>query len=118
MAGEKMERDDRPWGYFEVVADLPDCKVKRIVVHPGGRLSLQRHRRRDEHWFVVCGSAVARVGERDIALGKGGSLDIPRTSLHRVENTGGEDFVFVEVQIGDYFGEDDIERVADDYGRA
>ncbi len=113
-----MERENRPWGYYEVMADLPDCKVKRIVVYPGCRLSLQRHRKRDEHWFVASGSAIVRVGSDRMTLGRGESVDIPRTFLHRAENTGTEDFAFVEIQIGDYFGEDDIERVEDDYGRA
>ncbi len=112
------ERDNRPWGYFDIIADLPDCKVKRIVVYPGCRLSLQRHSLRDEHWLVISGSASVTINGKDAPLGRGGSIDIPRGFLHRVENTGAEDLAFIEVQIGDYFGEDDIERVEDDYGRA
>lgn len=118
MAGKPIDREERPWGYFEVLADMPDCKVKRIVVYPGCRLSLQRHRRRDEHWLVISGNAVVTVGRKDITLARGRSIDIPRGFLHRVENTGTMDLAFVEVQTGDYFGEDDIERVEDDYGRA
>lgn len=118
MSDKIVERDDRPWGHYEVLADLPDCKVKHIVVRPGCRLSLQRHRFRDEHWFVVAGDALVTVGDRGISLGRGGSVDIPRTFLHRVENTGSADLSFIETQTGDYFGEDDIERVEDDYGRA
>jgi len=118
MTERTIERDDRPWGYFEILSDLPDCKVKRIVVYPGCRLSLQRHRHRDEHWFVIAGSAIVTVDRKEIPLGSKGSVDIPRTFLHRVNNIGFEDFVFIEVQIGDYFGEDDIERMEDDYGRA
>jgi mannose-6-phosphate isomerase len=118
MSGQTGEADHRPWGYYEVLADLPDCKVKRIVVHPGCRLSLQRHKRRDEHWFVIAGSAIVTVDRKEITLGKDGSIDIPRAFLHRVNNTGTGDFVFIEVQTGDYLGEDDIERLEDDYGRA
>lgn len=118
MAGKIKERQERPWGYFEVLADLPDCKVKKIVVYPGCRLSLQRHRMRDEHWLAVSGSAVVTLDRKDLPLGRGGSVDVPCGFLHRVENTGAADFVFIEIQTGDYFGEDDIERVEDDYGRA
>lgn len=118
MEGKVKEREERPWGYFEVLADMSDCKVKRIVVYPGCRLSLQRHRMRDEHWLVISGSAVVTLDRKDIPLDRGGSVDIPRGLLHRVENTGTMDLAFVEVQTGDYFGEDDIERVEDDYGRA
>jgi mannose-6-phosphate isomerase-like protein (cupin superfamily) len=116
--GEGKARDFRPWGYYEVLADLSDCKVKRIVVYPGCRLSLQRHKHRDEHWFVLAGDALVTIGRREIPVAKNGSVDIPRAFLHRVNNTGSGDFVFIEVQTGDYFGEDDIERLEDDYGRA
>lgn len=111
-------RDDRPWGYFVVLADEPDHKIKRIVVRPGRRLSLQRHRRRSEHWHVIRGEAVAvREGER-VHLRAGESIDIPRDAAHRIENVGAADLVLIEVQRGDYFGEDDIERIEDDFGRA
>jgi mannose-6-phosphate isomerase len=116
--GEGKARGFRPWGYYEVLADLPDCKVKRIVVYPGCRLSLQRHKQRDEHWFVLAGDALVTIGRREIPVAKNGSVDIPRSFLHRVNNTGTDDLVFIEVQTGDYFGEDDIERLDDDYGRA
>jgi len=115
---EGKARDYRPWGYYEVLADLPDCKVKRIVVYPGCRLSLQRHKHRDEHWFVVAGDALVTIDRREIPVARNGSVDIPRALLHRVNNTGTDDLVFIEVQTGDYFGEDDIERLEDDYGRA
>ncbi len=113
-----METDHRPWGYYSVLADEPDHKVKRIVVHPGQRFSLQRHRKRDEHWFVVSGTGVATLDRDEVPLGPGGSLDVRRGSLHRLRNTGPDDLVFIEVQTGDYFGEDDIERIEDDFGRA
>lgn len=115
---KSFPRDCRPWGHFVVLADEPDHKVKRIVVHSGRRLSLQRHRRRSEHWHVVRGKAiVVRDGER-IPLGEGGSVDIPCGAAHRIENPGAGDLVLIEVQRGEYFGEDDIERIEDDYGRA
>jgi mannose-6-phosphate isomerase len=113
----KLEEDHRPWGYYRVLADEPDHKVKRIVVYPGQRLSLQRHRRRSEHWFFVQGRAVVTRGEEEIPVQEGSSVDIPLGSWHRVSNPGKDDAVFIEVQTGDYFGEDDIERAEDDYGR-
>jgi len=108
----------RPWGYYEVLADAPNHKVKRITVYPGKRLSLQRHQRRDEHWQIIQGEGILRVSKQDIAMAAGDIADIPRGALHRIANTGSEDIVFIEVQSGDYFGEDDIERIEDDYGRA
>ncbi len=91
--------------------------MKHIVVYPGKRLSLQRHRRRSEHWHIVEGEALATVGDRTVTLRAGESVDIPKGALHRVENTGGSVMSFIEVQRGDYFGEDDIERLEDDFGR-
>ncbi|HET6490144.1 MAG TPA: phosphomannose isomerase type II C-terminal cupin domain, partial [Syntrophales bacterium] len=81
------------------------------------RLSLQKHRHRDEHWLIVSGEAVFTLNTDEITLGKGQSIDIPRGALHRVRNTGEKELVIVEVQTGDYFDENDIERVEDDYGR-
>jgi mannose-6-phosphate isomerase-like protein (cupin superfamily) len=112
------EKDNhRPWGFFEVLYDGREAKVKRILVRPGGRLSLQRHQRRAEHWFVVQGEGAVTLDDREILVKAGAALDIPRGALHRIQNTGSGDLVYVEVQTGDYFGEDDIERLADDYGR-
>lgn len=110
--------DERPWGRYVVLADAPDHKVKRITVLPGKRLSLQRHRRRNEHWYIVTGEAEVTLGNQELRLGPGNSVDIPQEALHRIANTGTEPLVFIEVQRGDYFGEDDIERFEDDYGRA
>ena len=111
------EHDERPWGSYTVLEDAPDHKVKRIVVRPGSRLSYQRHAKRSEHWFVVSGLARVTLEGVEHELGAGEAIDVPRGSAHRVENVGRQDLVFVEVQHGDYFGEDDIERLADDYGR-
>ena len=112
-----MEIDHRPWGYYEVLVDERDHKVKRIVVHPGKRLSLQSHRRRSEHWFILCGKAVVTIDREELDLETGQSVDIPQGALHRILNAGAEILAFIEVQIGEYFGEDDIERFEDDYGR-
>ena len=107
----------RPWGSFTVLEDASDCKVKRLTVKPGGILSLQRHRRRSEHWTVVQGTATVRVGDEEMQLQRNQSVYIPMNSLHRLENRTGEDLHLIEVQCGDYFGEDDIERLEDAYGR-
>jgi len=110
--------EERPWGNFEVLSDMPDHKVKRIVVRPGKRLSLQKHRLRSEHWHFVAGAGRVTIGEGLFAVKKGDSVDIPRGAVHRVENDNSSDLAFIEVQSGDYFGEDDIERIEDDFGRA
>lgn len=115
---DKTKREDhRPWGYYEVLSDTADHKVKRIVVYPRQRLSLQRHRLRWEHWTVIGGTPVVTRNEEEIVLGPGQSIDIPRGAAHRIFNPGEEIVVFIEVQMGEYFGEDDIERFEDDYGR-
>jgi mannose-6-phosphate isomerase-like protein (cupin superfamily) len=111
------QEDRRPWGRYTVLLEEEGFKVKRIEVLPGKRLSLQRHGRRSEHWHVVKGTARVTVGEGDRDLEPGESVDIPTGEKHRVENVGGELLLFVEIQRGDYLGEDDIERFEDDFGR-
>ncbi len=111
------ESDERPWGGFTVLDDAEGHKVKRMVVRPGKRLSYQRHARRSEHWFVVRGRGRAVVDGSVRELTAGMALDIPVTSAHRIENDGTVDLVFIEVQHGDYFGEDDVVRLEDDFGR-
>ncbi len=112
-----MEEDHRPWGFYRVLEDAPDHKVKRIVVKPGQRLSLQRHRRRQEHWYVIEGEAIVSRDKEEITVNAGDSIDIPRNAWHRIKNPGKTAMAFIEVQTGEYFGEDDIERAEDDYGR-
>lgn len=113
------EHDERPWGSYTVLDDTADDhKVKRLVVSPGKRLSYQRHSRRSEHWFVVKGTARVTLDDRELTLQTGQAIDIPVGSAHRIENVGPDELVFVEVQHGDYFGEDDIVRLDDDFGRS
>ena len=107
----------RPWGSYTVLEDAEDCKVKRLTVRPGGVLSLQRHQRRSEHWTVVQGTAKVRVGDEEQQLSRNQSTYIPMNTLHRLENPGDSDLHLIETQCGDYFGEDDIERLEDVYGR-
>ncbi len=117
QGGKNMEEDHRPWGFYRVLADEPDHKVKRIVVYPEKRLSLQRHQFRQEHWYMLSGHASVTRGEEQVPLKHGESIDIPKGVLHRIQNVGSGDLTFIEVQSGEYFGEEDIERVEDDFGR-
>jgi mannose-6-phosphate isomerase len=116
--GNAAKYDERPWGSYLILDEGENYKVKRIEVLPGKRLSYQRHARRSEHWFVIRGTAKVTLNDRDILVKTGGSIDIPVTAKHRVENPGQELLIFIETQTGDYFGEDDIERFDDDFGRA
>lgn len=109
--------DYRPWGYYQVLSDEQKFKVKKIVVYSSKRLSLQRHKGRSEHWHIIDGEALVTVDDKKIHLTSGGSVDIPQKAVHRIENTGLQDLTFIEIQRGDYFGEDDIERLEDDFGR-
>ncbi|MGY6589082.1 MAG: mannose-1-phosphate guanylyltransferase/mannose-6-phosphate isomerase [Wenzhouxiangella sp.] len=108
----------RPWGSYTVLEDADDCKVKRLVVRPGGILSLQRHQHRNEHWTVVAGQGAVQLGEEQFLLKAGQTVEISAGTLHRLENPGRDDLHIIEVQTGSYFGEDDIERLEDVYGRA
>ncbi len=107
----------RPWGSYSILEDADDCKVKRLVVKPGQVLSLQMHHRRSEHWTVVRGTAKVRLGDREFLLRANESTYIPVETQHRLENPGTEDVHLIEVQTGSYFGEDDIVRFEDIYGR-
>lgn len=107
----------RPWGYYESLDAGSGFQVKRLMIKPGAKISLQRHRKRAEHWVVVSGSARVVRGEEEILLGRDQSTYIPKGEMHRLENTGEEPLFVIEVQSGDYLGEDDIERYADDYRR-
>lgn len=117
MTHQSENDNHRPWGFYEVLSDEKNHKVKRITVYPGKRLSLQIHEKRSEHWFIVKGSASMTLNDGIFEITGGRSVDIERGSSHRIENTGKDNLVFIEVQTGDYFGEDDIRRLEDDFGR-
>ena len=110
--------DRRPWGTFTVLDEGDGFKVKRIEVFPGKRLSYQKHSRRAEHWVVVQGTAKVTLDDREIVVEAGEAIDIGIGSAHRVENPSEQTLLFIEVQRGDYLGEDDIVRLQDDFGRA
>lgn len=108
----------RPWGHYEELAVGPRFKVKSIVVKPGGKLSLQSHFHRSEHWIIVEGSAIVTKGSCAKLLSENESIFIPVGEVHRLENPGKVPMRLIEVQTGTYLGEDDILRYDDDYGRA
>ncbi len=110
-------RVERPWGWYQTIEEHPGHKLKRIGVHPGSRISLQKHHQRAEHWVVVKGEAYVTVGVRTMALQVGQHVDIPLGEVHRMENRGLAPLEIIEVQFGGYLGEDDIVRLQDDYGR-
>lgn len=107
----------RPWGSYEVLLDTDKYKIKRIIVSPGKKLSLQKHFHRSEHWVVVSGTAEVTNGDQVIIVRPNESTYIPMGTVHRLENKGKIDLVMIEVQVGEYTGEDDIVRIDDVYGR-
>ncbi len=114
---DNTKYEERPWGNFTILDEGETFKVKRIEVLPGARLSYQKHSRRAEHWFVIKGTAQATLDGKEIIVEAGNTIDVPLGAAHRVANPESEKLVFIEVQTGDYFGEDDIVRLEDDYDR-
>ena len=108
----------RPWGSFTVLEEGRGYKIKRIEVNPGHRLSLQMHHHRSEHWIVVSGTAKVVCGDDEILLSNNQSTYVPQCTTHRLENPGVIPLVLIEVQNGEYLGEDDITRYQDDYARS
>ncbi len=109
---------EKPWGNYLVLHIENGIQVKRIELKPGCRLSLQKHARREEKWTIASGSGVATVGIREIPVSRGSVIEVATGEVHRIHNTGPGLMVFIEIQLGDYFGEDDIVRLQDDFGRA
>jgi mannose-6-phosphate isomerase len=112
-----MERGARPWGTYTVLEENKSYKIKRIEVNPGQRLSLQMHHHRSEHWIVVSGSAKVTCGDQEQVINVNESTFIPIGARHRLENPGMIPLIIIEVQSGEYLGEDDIIRFQDDYLR-
>jgi mannose-6-phosphate isomerase-like protein (cupin superfamily) len=108
----------KPWGSYQVLDAGAGYQVKRVEVEPGLRLSLQKHARRAEKWTVVSGQGLVTLGAKSVPVKAGSCIEIPAGELHRIQNTGTARLVFIEVQLGDYLGEDDIVRVEDDFNRA
>lgn len=114
---KRGDKGTRPWGEWRVIDTGDGFAVKRIVVSPGHRLSLQRHAGRDEHWFVVGGDGKVTLGTRTRRVSTGDAIDIPKGRIHRLENDGTAALTLIEVQYGKLLDEADIERLADDYRR-
>ena len=112
-----IEEEQRPWGSFHTLEEGPGYKVKRLVILPGQRLSLQKHRHRAEHWVVVRGTALVTMDDKEFILKEDESTYIPLGTIHRLENPGKIPLEIIEVQSGSYLGEDDIIRLGDVYGR-
>lgn len=112
-----IESEVRPWGKYEVILEDKTYKVKRIFVNPGQRLSLQYHHKRSEIWTLVQGIALVTCGDEQIKYTKGDFVSIPVETIHRLENIGRDEVIFIEVQNGAYLEEDDIVRLDDDYNR-
>ena len=114
---DPAERTERPWGWFETVSEDAVSKIKRLRVHPGQQISLQKHLQRAEHWVIVRGMAQVTLGQTVQTLGVGAHVEISLGQVHRLGNTTDEPLDVVEVQWGNYLGEDDIVRLEDTYGR-
>ena len=112
-----IESEKRPWGTFYVIHDEANYKIKRIEVEMGMRLSYQYHHKRSEAWTIIQGNAKIILDDKPHILKSGESIKIPRKSKHRIENIGKSPLIFIEIQTGDYFGEDDIVRIEDDFNR-
>ena len=112
-----MPENERPWGRYDILFTDAGAQVKRIEVKPGMRFSLQKHLKRAEHWVMVSGTGVVTLGQKELSAKRGAIFQVAVGELHRMHNTGAEPLVFIEVQLGDYLGEDDIIRLADDFKR-
>jgi mannose-6-phosphate isomerase-like protein (cupin superfamily) len=110
-------REERPWGWFETLHRETQLQIKKIMVHPGKRLSYQSHEKRSENWTVIKGNALVVLDGEDHQLSIHQMIFIPVGAKHRIQNVGREELIFIEVQTGDYLGEDDIVRYADDFNR-
>jgi mannose-6-phosphate isomerase len=113
----KYGMESRPWGMFTLENLKNECKVKRITVAPGQKLSYQYHHKRQEQWTVIKGNLTIVLDDEKIFRSSGESVKIPLGARHRAWNREDKDLIFIEVQHGDYFGEDDIVRIEDDYNR-
>ena len=109
--------ETRPWGYYIILEECETHKLKRIVVHPGGQLSYQMHHKRDEVWTIIKGGGIFILDDVIQRVGPGSICKIPAGHKHRIMNDSDGELEFIEVQTGTYFGEDDIIRFVDDYGR-
>ena len=114
---ENIKKETRPWGNYFVLESSSDYKIKKIEVNEGQRLSYQYHNKRSEVWTIIDGEGYITLDGKVNKYSKGETVLIPKGIKHRIENKGSEKIIFIEVQTGSYFGEDDIVRIEDDYNR-
>lgn len=113
-----MNKVDKPWGSYEIIHENSFYKVKKIVIKPEKRISLQYHKHRNEHWYIVQGHSLINLDDESLNLKTGDSIDIKKMQYHRIKNIStAEDLIFIEIQMGEYLGEDDIVRINDDFDR-
>ena len=117
MKNKEINNCERPWGRYFVLDDNLEYKIKRIEVNPKSRLSYQYHMKRSETWVIINGEGIVTIEGKIKNIYKGDTIIIPKSAKHRIENTGNDKLIFIEVQTGTYFGEDDIIRIEDDYNR-
>ncbi len=117
LNNQQLELETRPWGGYMVLLDNEICKVKKLVINPKKRFSLQYHHKRTETWIVVKGKVEITLGDKKKIYSYGETITVPVKTVHRIENIGDEVAEIIEVQTGSYFGEDDIVRIEDDFGR-
>ena len=110
-------KEDRPWGEFEILLDTKYCKVKKITIKPKQRISYQYHHKRSEAWTIVSGTGHITIDDKSWTVVAGQTTQISAGTKHRMQNRTDKDIIFIEVQYGSYFGEDDIVRIEDDYNR-
>lgn len=114
---KNLYTEERPWGYFSILEETDNYKVKKLVIYPHKRLSLQLHKHRSEQWVVVEGNPTLTCNDIIKDYIKGESIFIPVEAIHRIENKQSENAILIEVQTGTYLGEDDIIRIEDDFNR-
>ena len=117
MKNKEINNSERPWGNYRIIEDNVNYKIKRIEVNPRGRLSYQYHMKRSESWTIIKGQGIVTIDGIDQKVSAGESIKINKKARHRILNNGDTPLVFIEVQTGTYFGEDDIVRIEDDYNR-
>ena len=117
MKNKEINNSERPWGRYRVIEDSENYKIKRIEVNPKGRLSYQYHMQRAESWTIIQGHGIVTIDGLEQKVSAGESIKINKKAKHRIFNIGDIPLVFIEVQTGTYFGEDDIIRIEDDYNR-
>ena len=114
---DSFEKENRPWGSYIILSEDKKYKIKKIEVNPKSRLSYQYHDKRSELWYILSGKGIVTINDEKIELNVGSTIKINKRVKHRIENNGSENLIFIEIQTGSYFGEDDIVRIEDDYNR-